>query len=121
MDDRRHELVISMPEKPLFRLADPTRLVQVQANLLTNAAEYTEPGGRIDLIAVREGRDLVIRVRDTGIGLAPRAIVDLFQPYSQVDAMQYRSRSGLGIGLALLKSLVELHGGSVRVLSHGPD
>ena len=79
-----------------------------------------DPGGRVELIAVRERDDVVILVRDNGIGLAPEALVGLFQLFSQVDASHDRSRSGLGIGLALVKSLVELHGGSVSAESPGP-
>lgn len=120
VDGRRHELIIAMPDEPMVLEADPTRLEQVLANLLTNAAKYTDSGGRIELVAVREGGDAVVRVRDNGIGLAPEALARLFQLFSQVDAAHDRSRSGLGIGLALVKSLVELHGGSVWAASDGP-
>jgi signal transduction histidine kinase len=120
IDARRHELVVNMPEGRLMLEADPTRLEQVLANLLTNAAKYTDAGGRIELTAEREADEAVIRVRDTGIGLEPEALVGLFQLFSQVDAGHARSRGGLGIGLALVKSLVELHGGSVRASSDGP-
>jgi PAS domain S-box-containing protein len=120
VDARRHELVVAMPEGKLILDADPTRLEQVLANLLTNAAKYTDPGGRIELAAEREADEVVIRVRDSGIGLAPEALVGLFQLFSQVDVGQDRSRGGLGIGLALVKSLVELHGGSVWASSDGP-
>jgi PAS domain S-box-containing protein len=120
VDGREHQLVVSLPEGPVQLEADPTRLAQVLSNLLTNAAKYTDPGGRIDLIAVREDDELIVRVRDTGIGLAPEALSELFTLFTQVDAAQDRSGGGLGIGLALVKSLVELHGGSVSARSDGP-
>ncbi len=120
VDDREHELVIAMPAEPLIVHADPTRLEQVLANLLTNAAKYTDPGGRIELKAAVEGDGLVIRVRDTGIGLAPEALTKLFHLFSQIDDSRDRRGGGLGIGLALVKSLVELHGGTVTAHSEGP-
>jgi PAS domain S-box-containing protein len=118
--DRGHELTVSLPAGPMVLRADPTRLEQVFANLLTNAAKYTDPGGRIELAASREPGALVVRVSDTGIGLTPEALPGLFQPFTQVDAGQSRSGGGLGIGLALVKSLVELHGGSISAHSDGP-
>ncbi|MHB1560862.1 MAG: PAS domain-containing sensor histidine kinase [Isosphaeraceae bacterium] len=118
--DRRHELTVAIPEGSTIVQADPMRLEQVLANLLTNAAKYTDPGGRIELIAAPEGDDLVLRVSDTGIGLAPEALPGLFRLYTQLDAARERSRGGLGIGLALVKSLVELHGGTVSAHSEGP-
>jgi PAS domain S-box-containing protein len=119
-DARRHELVITTTEERLLLEADPTRLEQVVSNLLTNAAKYTDPGGRVELIVIREEGDALIRVRDTGIGLNVEALAGLFRLFSQVDASNDRSRNGLGIGLALVKSLVELHGGSVWATSDGP-
>jgi signal transduction histidine kinase len=118
--DCEHELVVSLPEEPLRLVADPTRLEQVLANLLTNACKYTDRGGRIDLIAAREGDEVIIRVRDTGIGLAPEALSGLFTLFTQVEANHERSGGGLGIGLSLVKSLVELHGGSISARSDGP-
>jgi signal transduction histidine kinase len=118
--DRGHRLEVSLPQGPLVVDADPTRLEQVVANLLTNATKYTDPGGRIDLTVAREGDGLVITVRDTGIGLSSEALSGLFNLFSQVDANHARSGGGLGIGLALVKSLVELHGGSVAARSDGP-
>jgi PAS domain S-box-containing protein len=120
VDAHGHALTISLPEEPVHLEADPTRLEQILSNLLTNAAKYTDAGGRIELIAIREADDLVVRVRDTGIGLAPDAISSLFRLFAQADASQHRSRGGLGIGLALVKSLVELHDGSVSARSEGP-
>jgi PAS domain S-box-containing protein len=118
IDARGHHLEVSMAEGPLVVEGDPTRLEQVLANLLTNAAKFTDSGGRIGLTAAREGDELVVRVSDTGIGFAPEALSGLFDLYTQVDASAARS-GGLGIGLALVKSLVELHGGSVSAQSAG--
>jgi PAS domain S-box-containing protein len=120
VEARGHELLVSMPEEPIVLVADPTRVEQVLVNLLTNAARYTDLGGRIGLVAAREGDEAVVRVRDNGIGLAPEAMPGLFELFSQVDARHDRSRTGLGIGLALVKSLVELHGGTVAASSDGP-
>jgi PAS domain S-box-containing protein len=119
VDTRGHRMEVSQPEGPLVIHADPTRLEQVLTNLLTNAAKYTERGGRIELTAAREGDELLIRVRDTGIGLKPEALSGLFDLFSQVNTNADRS-GGLGIGLALVKSLVQLHGGSVSAHSDGP-
>jgi signal transduction histidine kinase len=120
VDARKHELVVTLPEEPVHLEADWTRLEQVLSNLLTNAAKYTDSGGRIELIAAREEDHLVIRVKDTGIGLASEALSGLFNLFTQVDGGHARSGGGLGIGLALVKSLVELHGGSVLARSDGP-
>ncbi len=120
IEARAHQLILSLPEEPLRLEADPTRLEQILANLLTNAAKYTDPGGRIELTAGREADDVVVRVRDTGIGLSADALSGLFNLFTQVDAARERSHGGLGIGLALVKSLVELHGGSVSAHSDGP-
>jgi CheY-like chemotaxis protein len=96
------------------------RLAQVLANLLTNAAKYTDPGGRIWLTAGRQADDVVVRVRDTGIGITPDDLARVFDPFVQTDAARMKSQGGLGLGLALVKSLVELHGGAVAAHSAGP-
>jgi PAS domain S-box-containing protein len=102
-------------------VCDPVRLAQVVANLLTNAARYTPPGGEIHLYARREAAgDLVIRVRDNGSGLAPEILPRLFEPFFQGPRQLARSEGGLGIGLALVRSLVQLHGGTVQAFSEGP-
>ena len=119
MDERRHEIILS-PSSELLQLeADPTRLEQILANLLTNAAKYTEPGGRIELSTRRQGEDIVIAVRDSGIGIAPEVLPHIFDLFMQLDSSLERSRGGLGIGLALVMRLVELHGGSISVTSDG--
>jgi PAS domain S-box-containing protein len=118
VDSRKHELSVSLPTEAVWLEADPARLTQVLANLLTNAAKYTEPGGRIHLSAEREGSDVVIRVRDTGIGILPEMLPRIFESFVQGDRSIDRAQGGLGIGLTLAKSLVELHGG--RIEAHSP-
>jgi PAS domain S-box-containing protein len=119
LDARRHVLERVMPEPPLAIEADGLRLSQVVSNLLTNAAKYTDPGGRIELGAHHDGSTLRIRVRDSGIGIDPQTLPRLFQTFSQAEDALERAQGGLGIGLALVKGLVELHGGSIEAHSAG--
>lgn len=114
-----HELTVSLPQAPVQLEADVTRLAQVFQNLLNNAARYSERGGHIWLIAEREGTDLTIRVRDTGIGIPANMLPRIFEMFTQVDQSKERGQSGLGIGLALVRSLVELHGGTITAHSEG--
>jgi PAS domain S-box-containing protein len=114
-----HELTVALPPEPVYLEADPVRLAQVFANLLTNAAKYTERAGRIRLTALRDGPEVAVAVRDTGIGIAPEKLAGLFQMFSQVDTALERSQGGLGIGLSLVRGLVEMHGGSVEARSEG--
>jgi PAS domain S-box-containing protein len=114
-----HELTVSLPPEPVPLDADLTRLAQVFGNLLNNSAKYTEPGGRIWLTATREGGQVSVAVRDTGIGIPAFALPTLFDMFSQVDRSMERSAGGLGIGLALVKGLVEMHGGTVEAASPG--
>jgi len=120
LEGRRHELTVALPPGPLWLEADPARLEQVLTNLLNNACKYTEPQGRIGLSALREGEDIVIRVRDTGIGIPGEILPRVFDLFTQADGSRERSPGGLGIGLALVRGLVEMHGGSVEALSDGP-
>jgi PAS domain S-box-containing protein len=115
-----HTLTTSLPSEALYVDGDAGRLSQVVGNLLANAAKFTDKGGRIWLSAEREGDEVVIRVRDNGIGIAPEHVQTLFDLFVQVDTAIERSRDGLGIGLTLVKRLVELHGGTVQVHSAGP-
>jgi signal transduction histidine kinase len=115
---RQHRLTVSLPPQPVFLEADRLRLGQVLTNLLANAAKYTAPGGHIRLSAAVEGRQLVLRVRDNGRGIAPELLPRLFDLFYQVPGAP--GTGGLGIGLAVVKSLVELHGGSVAAYSDGP-
>ena len=119
IEQRNHELIVSL--RPGLRLeADPTRLEQILVNLLTNAAKYTESGGTIWLTAGHEGIDIVIKVRDTGIGIPPEKLPKMFELFAQGDRSLARSEGGLGIGLTLVRSLAEMHGGSVTATSEGP-
>ena len=115
-----HELSTTFPGDPLWLEGDPTRLAQVVANLLNNAAKYTDRGGRIALSADREGGEAVVRVRDNGIGLSAEMLPRVFDLFAQEDRSLDRSQGGLGIGLTLVRSLVHLHGGEVSAESHGP-
>ena len=114
-----HELSVSLPQGPIFLDADLTRLAQVFSNLLTNSAKYTERGGRIWLTAERQGGGVVVSVRDTGIGIPAESLPRIFDMFSQVDRSIERSTGGLGIGLALVKGLVEMHDGTVSAASEG--
>jgi len=114
-----HELTIALPPEPVHLDADLTRLAQVFSNLLTNSAKYTERGGHIWLSAERRGREVVLSVRDTGIGIPADALPRIFDMFSQVDRSIERSTGGLGIGLALVKGLVEMHDGTVTAVSGG--
>jgi PAS domain S-box-containing protein len=116
-----HELTVELPREPVRLDADLTRLAQVFANLLNNSAKYTPHGGRIHLSAERRGGELVVEVRDTGIGIPAEALPRIFEMFSQVDRSVERSSGGLGIGLALVRGLVEMHGGTVTAGSQGAN
>jgi PAS domain S-box-containing protein len=115
-----HELTVTLPPEPIHLHADPLRLAQVFANLLNNAAKYTEEGGRIRLIAECQGSDVIVSVQDNGIGIAAGTLASIFEMFSQAKPALVRSQGGLGIGLSLVKGLVELHGGSIEAHSDGP-
>ncbi len=114
-----HSLTVSLPQSPVFLDADLTRLSQVFGNLLSNSVKYTERGGSIWLSAERQGGDAVIVVRDTGSGIPPEALPRIFDMFSQVERTLERNSGGLGIGLALVKGLVEMHRGTVTAESGG--
>ncbi|MGV3593326.1 MAG: PAS domain-containing protein [Gammaproteobacteria bacterium] len=116
----KHKLVVALPEHPVLLYGDPVRLSQVIANLLNNAAKYTPRGGRIWLSAEQNDEELIIRVRDNGIGIAPTALKSVFEMFSQVKNPSSLTQGGLGIGLSLAKHLVEMHGGSILAASAGP-
>lgn len=120
LDSRKQQLTISLPTRPVQLTGDLVRLVQILTNLLNNAAKYTDEGGRISLSAVDEGGEIVIRVRDTGIGIASEMLPRVFDLFTQVPGMIDRSVGGIGIGLAMVDHLVQLHGGTVQALSDGP-
>jgi signal transduction histidine kinase/ActR/RegA family two-component response regulator len=119
IDRERHELTVELPEDAVWIEADLVRLAQAVANLLSNAAKYTEAGGHIYLSAVVENGQLVISVRDSGIGIDPATLPKLFEMFMQAAPGSSRSRGGLGIGLTLVKNLVELHGGAIAAHSDG--
>ena len=114
-----HLLDVHLPEEPLRVRGDRTRLVQVLCNLLSNAAKYTAPGGRIELAAAQEGADIVISVSDNGVGIPQAMLSKVFEMFTQVENTLEHSQGGLGIGLTLVKRLVELHGGTVEARSDG--
>ena len=117
---RHHQLRMALPTEKVLLNADPARLEQVLANLLHNAVKYTEPGGLIQLRAEIEDGRLAIRIQDNGVGIAPDLLARIFDLFVQGDQSLDRSQGGLGIGLTLVRSLVELHGGQVSVASAGP-
>jgi PAS domain S-box-containing protein len=121
IDAHEHHLTIDVPDEDLFVHADFDRLTQVFSNLLSNAAKYTERGGRIAMTAVRDGTTAVVRVSDTGIGIPASELSRVFNLFSQVRTHQGHSEGGLGIGLSLVQSLVAMHGGSVKADSAGID
>ena len=120
IEANRHRLTVSLPPEPIRMMGDPTRLEQVFGNLLTNAAKYTEPGGSIGLTAERSGDEAVVTVVDDGIGLTTEMLPHVFDLFAQADRSLARAQGGLGIGLTLVRSLVQLHGGSVSARSDGP-
>jgi len=115
-----HTLVVTIPEQPISIDADMTRLPQVFLNLFNNAAKYSDVGGHIHVEVVAQGHDVSVRVTDTGIGIAAEQLPRIFEMFTQVDQSLEKSQGGLGIGLALAKRLVEMHGGSVAARSEGP-
>jgi PAS domain S-box-containing protein len=119
VDDAGHDLSVSLPGEPLYVHADPTRLGQVFANLLHNAVKFTEPGGHIRLTAEREGENAVVRVTDDGVGIPAAALPAIFDLFTQVGGAS-GTRTGLGIGLTLVRQLIERHGGRVDAYSDGP-
>ena len=120
LDKRHQEIHISLPKEPLRLEADPTRLEQILLNLLTNAAKYTDAGGRIGLIVERHDGEVVVRVRDSGIGITPEMLPRIFDLFVQDEHQRDRSLGGMGIGLSLVKNLVAMHGGSITAHSQGP-
>jgi signal transduction histidine kinase/ActR/RegA family two-component response regulator len=121
IEEAGHHLRVELPREPLPVDGDSVRLAQVFANLLNNAAKYTDRGGHIRLSVVREGEEVTIAVRDSGIGIPPAMLPRVFDLFTQIDQQSSRTRGGLGIGLMLVKRLVEMHGGTITAHSDGPD
>lgn len=119
IDAKSHTLIVDLPREPLLLEVDPLRLSQALSNLLTNAAKYTDARGQIRLSASQDARGLAIRVSDNGIGIEPAVIKGLFEMFSQIDSAIDRAEGGLGIGLALVRGLTALHGGTVQATSAG--
>ncbi len=114
-----HELIVTIPPQPIYLDADPTRLAQVLQNLLNNAAKYMDQGGRIGVTAQRQDEQVLLRVKDTGIGIPPEMLPRIFDMFMQVDHSLERAEGGLGIGLTLVKRLIEMHGGTIEAHSEG--
>ncbi len=120
LEARRHRLVVRLPDEPLACAVDPVRMTQVVVNLLTNAAKYTPPGGVVEVVARAAGGELEIVVRDTGIGIAPALVDRVFDLFVQGPQGLARAEGGLGLGLAIVRTLVTQHGGRVSAASAGP-
>lgn len=118
-DARSQALEVVLPREPLYVDADPARLIQIVGNLLNNACKFTQQGGRVSLTLEREGQQAVIRIGDNGIGIAGEQLSRIFEMFAQVDTSLERTEGGLGIGLTLVKKLVEMHGGRVEARSAG--
>jgi signal transduction histidine kinase len=119
LDGRRHELRTSLPDSAIEIEVDPVRMAQVLCNLLNNAAKYTEPGGHLEVRAAREGGEVVFAVRDDGAGIPEEMLTRVFDLFVQAEGASARAPCGLGVGLTLVKRLVELHGGRVEAHSEG--
>ncbi len=119
LDERRHEFNASLPAEPIWLEGDASRLVQVVSNLITNSAKYTEGSGKISLTVQRDGDEAVLRVRDSGLGIDAQLLPRVFDLFTQADESLARPQAGLGVGLALVKTIVELHGGTVEAHSDG--
>jgi PAS domain S-box-containing protein len=119
LEARKHSLTVSLPRKPLWLNADRTRIEQVVTNLLSNASKYSDEGSRIELTAVKEGHFALLRVRDWGIGIPPDFLPRVFDLFAQGDWSLTRSQGGLGVGLTLVRKLVDMHGGDVEATSKG--
>jgi CheY-like chemotaxis protein len=119
-DARRLDVDVAMAPEPIHLEGDPVRLAQVFSNLLNNACRYTDPGGRVWITTRREGPDAVVSVRDTGIGIPPEMLSSIFDIFIQLGQSPAQPQKGLGIGLTLVRRLVELHGGTVVAQSEGP-
>lgn len=119
VDARHHRLDVTLPASPIYIYGDPTRMAQVFGNLLDNAAKYTPEGGHIEISAQPDTRHVAVRVRDNGVGISAEDLPEIFELFAQSDRALDRAQGGLGIGLSVVRSLVEMHGGTVRAHSDG--
>jgi signal transduction histidine kinase/CheY-like chemotaxis protein len=119
IEAQHHRLSISLPSDPIYVDADSIRMAQVLSNLLNNAAKYTQSGGQIRLSAAADGDEVLFRIRDNGIGIPPEMLSRIFDLFTQVDRSLDHSQGGLGLGLTLVRSLIEMHGGTVQAWSEG--
>jgi two-component system, sensor histidine kinase len=119
LDERNHTLTLELPSQPIYLQADPVRLAQVFSNLLNNAAKYSEPGGNVKLSAAVTGSTVRVRIDDRGIGISAETLPRIFEMFAQGDSSLERTQTGLGVGLALAKRLIELHGGAITAESLG--
>jgi len=119
IDSARHELHVTLPSEPCYLYADSARLAQVFSNLLNNSCKYTQPGGKISLTAEQSGGDAVVTIRDNGTGIPPDKLESIFDMFVQVDRTLEKSLGGLGIGLTLVKQVVEMNGGFIEASSAG--
>ena len=119
MQQRHHRMITSFPAAPVWLQADPARIEQVFVNLLLNAAKYTDAGGNVELFVEQEEVEAIVRIRDSGIGIAADVLPHVFDLFVQADPSSRRANAGLGIGLALVRSLIERHGGRVSAASVG--
>ncbi len=120
IDGGCHSITVTLPEEPIVVSVDPARLVQVLQNLLQNATKYMDSGGSILLSVEHEDSEILLRVKDTGIGIPTDMLHEVFEMFAQVNYTRERTLGGLGIGLSLVRTIVQLHGGSVEVFSAGP-
>jgi CheY-like chemotaxis protein len=119
LESAGHDLIVDLPDEPIYLNADPARLAQVFGNLLNNSSKYTQPNGSISISAKRIGEEAVVTVKDDGAGIPGNKLDSIFDMFTQVDRTAERSQGGLGIGLTLVKRLVEMHGGSIEAKSEG--
>jgi CheY-like chemotaxis protein/two-component sensor histidine kinase len=119
LEEKQHNLKLELPDHPVLLYVDPTRAEQILANLLTNAAKYTNKGGNITVHAWPEGREAVVEIRDTGIGMQRELLSHVFDLFTQADRTLDRSEGGLGIGLTVCRKLAEMHGGTISADSAG--
>ena len=121
IESHQHQFTLSLPEEFIYLEADLTRLSQIFLNLINNAAKYTPLGGKIWLTAEKELNEVIVKLSDTGIGIPQAMLLNIFEMYSQIETTSSTPRSGLGIGLNVVKKLVEMHGGTIEAFSKGAD